>query len=63
MSSCEDADDDDNDDVTQCCRKKPYAGADQRRRGGENGATRIPRHKHVTDVPLTAGRAHLMGEI
>ena len=63
MSGCEDADDHDDDDVTQRCRKQPSAGADQRRRGGENGTGRIPRHQHVTDVPLAAGRAHLTGEI
>lgn len=59
MSSCEEADD----NVAQRCRKNPSARADQRRSRGEDGTTRIPRHQHVTDVPLTAGQAHLTNEI
>lgn len=62
MSSCEDADERDA-DVARRCGAKPSARADQGRRRGENGAALIPRHQHVTDVPLTAGRAHLTEEI
>lgn len=61
MSSC--GDDDDNSDVAQHCRMKPAARADQRRGRGENGAALVSRHQHVTDVPLTAGRAYLTDDI
>ena len=57
LSCSEDADD----DVAQCCRMKACARAVQRRSGGENSAALVFRHQQVTDVPLTAGRAHLEG--
>lgn len=61
-STCSD-DDDENGHDAQHCRTKPPAGADQRRRGGEHGAALVPRHQHVADVALAAGRAHLAEEI
>lgn len=45
--------------VARCCGLKPSARAHQRRRRWENGAALIFWHQNVTDVPLTAGRAHL----
>ncbi|KAJ4924334.1 hypothetical protein JOQ06_000574 [Pogonophryne albipinna] len=55
MSCRADADE----DVAQRCREMLRARADQRRRRGKDGTAGVPRHKDVTDVPLTAGRTHL----
>lgn len=63
FSCSEDAayDDNDDDDVAHCCEMKARARTEQRRSGGENGATLIFRYQQVTDVSLAAGRTHLEG--
>ena len=57
-SSCEEEEDA---EVAQRHRRSTLpARADHRR--GEEGVALVPRHQHVTDVPLAAGRAHLAGD-
>lgn len=59
VSRCRD--DDDEDEVAPRRRQQPPAAAGQRGSRGEDGAAGVPRHQHVTDVPLAAGGAHLAG--
>lgn len=58
------AEEEDEDEAQeQCMTQSSAIAAIQGWRGGKDGVRFIPRERHVTDVSLTTGNAHLYRQI